>query len=1174
MNKAFKAIWSDARQSFVTTSEIQSSHGKRSKASVTLCLAAALLVGGSFASAAYVETGVIGNKASWETPEYLRDWGLVSLHASTAYSLGFHGQGLTVAVMDSGALLSHPDLSGERFSDTHVTGQYGSDGNRYPQSVVQRLYRGQEIYSSASQPFTKGEGYDVTGNWMIGVNDGHGTHVTGTVGANRNGEGMHGVSWGSNIVVGNTGATDSNNYGPFQDYDYFYNGWKAIADKLTNDNGVDRGGVINNSWGTNIRIGVLEQYNGRAWSTINRQPSVKEAQEAMNGNNSGTADRPVEGDIRINFNAHIPTNNVAQAEYEYFYHNKKYGGTDKSFVDAAWDAVKGTKVVQIFTTGNRDSNNPFYRPLFPYFNPAAEKQWIAVAGLRCTESVPELDENGNTIPLYPDYPQYGIQTAGVPGNYSLYDTFNEAGLGKWWTVAAPGDKIWSTTFDTNTGLDPSWAGPGWSGTSMAAPHVAGAMGVLMSRYPSMDATQVRDVMFTTASHKNDDGSNIQGWDNRDGSTPAEGEVSDRMGWGVPDLDKGMYGPGQLLGKFDYNLNATPLDVWTNDISEVALKQREKEDKAWMEATKNGTDLSGDYELGESFVVGDGDTDLTNHVISAEDAQKWRAAYYQRRAEAIQNKIDNDLYKGSLIKRGAGTLVMTGNNSYTGGTEVREGSLFGFSESFGTGDVNVNGGTFGLLSSYNDNFTQKGQLNSLVGVARAPMQKANVVVNNGGTYAIVADQDVQAGKLTFNPGSKVTVTSLTDNAFEKAYNGEDQVGTVTADKIEGFNENAVVTPDLALVDHTVTLDGNTLTGVLTKSDKTLADYAANSNGVAVANAIMADEALLAGLTDATKDEVRNTLNSLGNDIHVTANAMTIANGQSLVRAIKDQAIGIDGAARVADVDGGRARLWLSAVGNWSKMDRAGASKLKADYYTGLVGLEADINANNKVGVFFGAGKTKFKGGHDGKIGSDDLHFGIYGQSKFEPVRLDYGFAYTHQDRDANSAFFYKNQAFRASPSYNAKLAQIFGEVAYTGLNFGSVNVEPYVGLAWMHLSADDFSNDYFGGKVSTKFDSQNLAVSNLGARVKVPFEVGPAKFKAVADVNWTQYMGDTRGKSTLKFGNGATAKIKSEKLSAVAAVGLGLEAQLGKRASLGVSYYGAYGSKIKSNGVGATFKLAF
>lgn len=61
----------------------------------------------------------------------------------------------------------------------------------------------------------------------------------------------------------------------------------------------------------------------------------------------------------------------------------------------------------------------------------------------------------------------------------------------------------------------------------------------------------------------------------------------------------------------------------------------------------------------------------------------------------RNKIDNNLYKGALIKSGQGTLVMTGNNSYTGGTEVKEGSLFGFTESFGSADVNVNGGTFGI-----------------------------------------------------------------------------------------------------------------------------------------------------------------------------------------------------------------------------------------------------------------------------------------------------------------------------------------------------------------------------------------------------------------------------------------------------------------------------------------------
>ena len=54
MNKAFRTIWNDVRQSFVTTSEIQTSHGKSTKSSVSLCVAAALFVMGGVASAAYV----------------------------------------------------------------------------------------------------------------------------------------------------------------------------------------------------------------------------------------------------------------------------------------------------------------------------------------------------------------------------------------------------------------------------------------------------------------------------------------------------------------------------------------------------------------------------------------------------------------------------------------------------------------------------------------------------------------------------------------------------------------------------------------------------------------------------------------------------------------------------------------------------------------------------------------------------------------------------------------------------------------------------------------------------------------------------------------------------------------------------------------------------------------
>lgn len=74
--------------------------------------ALALLVGWYAANAtAYSEQGQAGNTKSWESAEYLKDWGLTSMNASTAYALGFNGSGVKIGVMDSGVLLNHPEIS-------------------------------------------------------------------------------------------------------------------------------------------------------------------------------------------------------------------------------------------------------------------------------------------------------------------------------------------------------------------------------------------------------------------------------------------------------------------------------------------------------------------------------------------------------------------------------------------------------------------------------------------------------------------------------------------------------------------------------------------------------------------------------------------------------------------------------------------------------------------------------------------------------------------------------------------------------------------------------------------------------------------------------------------------------------------------------------------------------
>lgn len=1160
MNRVFKTKWSVAHQEYVVTDEKHTTKTKAAKSAVALAVAA-LMLGAGAASAAYVEKGFVAQNseqfneavASWESEEYKSDWGLTAMNASTAYGLGFRGQGVKVAVMDSGALLQkHSDLAGDRFTGTHVTGQYGSSGNRYPQSV----WNGGE-----GQPYEKGEAFDVTGEWMQGVNDSHGTHVTGTVGGNRDGNVFHGVAWESDIVVGNTGATDSNNYGPFQDYDFFYAGWKALADDLNASNGAERGGVINNSWGTNIRIMALQQLvkNDKGelvWKTVKKdeQSIIQKPGQALP---EGDNDPEKEGAYRWAPVEHIPTNSVQQAEYEYFLSNKmyagKYEGTDhegKSFVDAAWDAVKGTKVVQIFTTGNRNSANPFYRPLYPYFNPEAEQNWIAVGGLTQTGT-----------------------TADGKQKYKLWDTVNEAGLGKWWTVVAPGTNI-SSSIVNNDGT-PGYSNT-YSGTSMAAPHVAGAMGVLMSRYQDMDAIQVRDVMFTTATHKNPDGSIMEGWNNADGSEVLDGQVSDRMGWGMPDLNKGMYGPGQFLGKFDYNMTNTPLDVWTNDVTQVALDQRYAEDMKWKADYEKNL-AADDFVLGEDWVLGNGTDDEYDHFVDKEDAKEWRKAYYEKRLAAIEAKLKNGDYNGSLVKRGEGTLVMTGNNTYRGGTTVEGGKLLGYSNSFGVsgddgkanGKVVVNGGTFGILETYNDQFTMKGEIERGEGT-----HSVDVVVNEGGTFQITAGQDVTMGKLEFKEGAGFTVGSEDVDVLKEAYAGKAQTGTVTTTGVTGA-DLAVANPDYAFFKTELKAEGNKLTGTLSRDEtKSFATYAQNANGLAIAGALegAAGGALYDALIGASKGDVSKTYNSLGDDFILNTRNAGIVNGMTLSRAIKDQATGI-GEGRKVEMADGTARLWATGVGSWSTLDY-GQSDMDSDFYAGLFGAEVDVCAATKLGLFFGAGSTDNKAGSN-KVESDDIHFGAYGVTNFsDVVNATYGFVYSHQSADATRALQVGSQLGMNAFSGDTDITQIFAEAAYTGLNTDAYSIEPYFGLSWIHAESDGFNEQVGTMAFSTTTEDQDVQVTTLGVRGAIPFTMGETKVALKGDVAWNHFFGDTEAEASMALAGSGVAHLKGGELGDMVSVGLGVEAQVGKMTTMGLSYTGAYDGDITSHGISANVRFNF
>lgn len=1127
MNRVFKTKWSVAHQEYVVTDEKHTTKTKAAKSAVALAVAA-LMLGAGAASAAYMapkggsqDPGFVANnstqvdaaKESWETAEYNKNWGLKAMKASSAYALGYYGQGVKVGMMDSGFLTTHQELSGDRWHTVKFEGTYSQSGERYPQYAF-KDENGRPQNNGDTGKYNKGDKFSVDGAYNPDFNDNHGTGCAGVYAGNRDGVGMHGVAWGSEFYSANTGGTDSTNYGPFLDYNFFKAGYDALV-----NSGVK---IINNSFGTNLK---QVDENGKIVTYYQSGPELT---------------------------------TVKDIEYEYFLFKKQYNNNDadpelkgKSFVDAAWDAVKGKDVIQVFTNGNNDRANPYHRALYPYFNPEAEAQWIAIAGLR------QMDKNTD------------------PDNYKLEANFNEAGYAKYWTLTGPGQN--GNT--ANIKGDDQYGG--YSGTSMAAPFISGAFGVLASRYQDMSAVQVREVLLTTANHKNADGTDMEGWANVNKTTPAEGEVSDRMGWGVPDLEKGMYGLGQTLGKFDYNLRSE-LDVWSNDISQVALDQRYREDIAWLKSvTEDGTidgkvvvsDNPSDYKLTNDYDL----AGIADKNISLEDAKKWRLEYYEKRAAAIRDKINNGLYNGSIVKRGEGTLVMTGSNTYRGGTTVEGGKLLGYSNSFGVsgddgkanGKVVVNGGTFGILETYNDQFTMKGEIERGEGT-----HSVDVVVNEGGTFQITAGQDVTMGKLEFKEGAGFTVGSEDVDVLKEAYAGKAQTGTVTTTGVTGA-DLAVANPDYAFFKTELKAEGNKLTGTLSRDEtKSFATYAQNANGQAIAGALegAAGGALYDALIGASKGDVAKTYNSLGDDFILNTRNAGIVNGMTLSRAIKDQATGI-GEGRKVEMADGTARLWATGVGSWSALDY-GQSDMDSDFYAGLFGAEVDVCSATKLGLFFGAGSTDNKAG-DNKVESDDIHFGAYGVTNFsDVVNATYGFVYSHQSADATRALQVGSQLGMNAFSGDTDITQIFAEAAYTGLNTDAYSIEPYFGLSWIHAESDGFNEQVGTMAFSTTTEDQDVQVTTLGVRGAIPFTMGETKVALKGDVAWNHFFGDTEAEASMALAGSGVAHLKGGELGDMASVGLGVEAQVGKMTTMGLSYTGAYDGDITSHGISANVRFNF
>ena len=351
--------------------------------------------GGSGGSSSTVSTSCTTSTSSFCTTEFNANYGLVTTKAYEAFDDGYDGDGVKVAVLDGEFDTAHTDL------DANIITGYDEEDDDGTVAHV--------------------------GSYV----DGHGTHVAGTIAAEKNGTGMMGIAYNASIMPIKI----------FKD-----NG--SFAGEISNsvafavDNGAT---VLNNSWGTTTWTSAATcTVGGTAYTCYGLIPGTSSA------------------------------------------------GFNSSAERTEWDDVATANAVAVFAAGNTGNNSEngaiqFYESDKSTKLTTYTPQVVKDAGF--IDHVNRTSYEGRFGLIDSDIADNWLNVVAVDNTNTIASFSNGCGDTKAYCIAAPGVDIYSTI---NGGYTT------YSGTSMAAPHVSGAVAVMKEKWPNLTGAQIIDLILSSA----------------------------------------------------------------------------------------------------------------------------------------------------------------------------------------------------------------------------------------------------------------------------------------------------------------------------------------------------------------------------------------------------------------------------------------------------------------------------------------------------------------------------------------------------------------------------------------------------------------------------------------------------------------------------------------------------
>lgn len=271
------------------------------------------------------------------------------------------------------------------------------------------------------------------------------------------------------------------------------------------------------------------------------------------------------------------------------------------------------------------------------------------------------------------------------------------------------------------------------------------------------------------------------------------------------------------------------------------------------------------------------------------------------------------------------------------------------------------------------------------------------------------------------------------------------------------------------------------------------------------------------------------------------------------------------------------LWVSFDGYYTQTDATGNTGKAAVKGGGItLGTELWLTDTFMLGFAFRYSDNDLEvNSRDSKADIESYNVGIYAGTELGRIgdgklRFTLGGAYGYHNVDAQRSVNTFGQQLKAD--YDVHSAQFFAELGCRFELSDKLTLEPYGGVAWNTVWSEAFKEK--GGYAALHSADKNNSAVTTSLGVRMESEIS-RDINVKADVSWKHTYGDVNPESRFAFTGSDKFTIKGAPLSRDALnINLGAQIKLYENTSLEAGYTGELGDRHQSHGGYIKFNLTF